>query len=120
MKVYNWKNILEESPRAGVRRQAFRGSNVIIVRNELEPGMQTFPHIHDFEQLALIVSGRVRFRVGDEVHEIGPGSIFLIPAGVEHFAEPIGNEAVVNIDIFSPVRKDYLHLVKYQEEKFES
>ena len=119
MKVHQWKDIVEESPRPGVRRRGFRSSNVIVVRNELDPGMELLPHTHDFEQLAMIVSGRVRYTVCDEVHEIGPGSVFLIPKGVKHFAEPIGNETVVNIDIFSPVRKDYLHLVKYQDEKFE-
>ena len=37
-----------------------------------------------------------------------------IPANVEHYAEPYGDEPVLNLDVFSPVREDYKHLVEYQ------
>ena len=120
MKIYNWVDVPEDNPRPGLRRRAIRSSNAIVVRNELEPGMETYPHSHDFEQLSFIMSGHVRFTLGEEVHEVGPGSMFLIPAGFKHFAEPIGEDIVVNIDVFSPVRSDYLHLVDYQKEEFES
>jgi len=116
MKVYEWKNIPEESPRPGVKRRAIRSANAIVVRNEMQPGMDTFPHKHDFEQLSMIERGSVRFTIGEEVHVMGPGSVWVIPAGVMHFADPIGDETVVNIDVFSPVRDDYLHMVKYQQE----
>lgn len=118
MEIYNWETIPEESPRPGVRRRAIRSANAMVVRNELDPGMQTFPHSHDFEQLVIIEKGRVRFTIGDHVQEMGPGSLCVIPAGIKHFADPIGDETVVNIDVFSPVREDYLHLVAYQKKKY--
>ncbi len=34
----------------------------------------------------------VRFHVGDDTMEGGPGSLIRIPPGVEHYAEPISNE----------------------------
>jgi hypothetical protein len=34
---------------------------------------------------------------------------------VEHYAEPFGDEPVLNLDIFAPLRKDYMHLVDYQD-----
>lgn len=118
MKAYHWDIIPEDSPRPGVRRRAIRSSNALVVRNEMDPGMQTFPHRHDCEQLVMIEKGRVLFHVGDEVHTLGPGSVCVIPPGVLHYADPVGPETVVNIDVFAPVRQDYLHLVAYQEEKF--
>jgi mannose-6-phosphate isomerase-like protein (cupin superfamily) len=37
----------------------------------------------------------------------------LIPAGVEHYIEPTGNQTVENIDVFAPARDDYLHLLEW-------
>ncbi len=34
-----------------------------------------------------------------------------IPAGVEHYSEPTGDEPVMNLDVFAPARADYMHLV---------
>ena len=43
----------------------------------------------------------------------GPGSIVLIPAGVDHYIEPLGEEAVKNIDVFAPCRDDLAHLLDW-------
>ena len=104
-----------ETVRRGVERVGFRGDKFITVMNWLTPGMDLSPHSHTFEQVAIIVQGRVRFHVGDEVFEAGPGSAIRIPAGVVHYAEPVGNEVALNLDVFAPVREDYLHLVEYQD-----
>ena len=37
--------------------------------NWLEPGMQTNPHNHPFEQVVYIVKGTMRFYIGDDVVE---------------------------------------------------
>jgi mannose-6-phosphate isomerase-like protein (cupin superfamily) len=51
--------------------------------------------------------------VGDDHNEVGPGSIMLIPAGVEHYIEPTGEEPVMNLDVFAPARSDYGHLLEW-------
>jgi len=90
-----------------------------MVMNYLEPGMEVRPHSHPFEQIAYIVQGYMKFTVGDEVHELGPGGVIHIPPDVEHCGEPLGDEVVMNLDIFSPIRDDYRHLVEYQQADFE-
>jgi hypothetical protein len=40
-----------------------------------------------------------------------------VPPDVVHYAVPVGDEVCLNIDVFAPAREDYLHLVKYQEQK---
>ncbi len=117
MNVYNLQDIPSESPRPGLVRRGFRGDNVLLVWNELQPGMQLRPHKHPFEQVACILSGRCRFHVGDQTFEAGPGSVFRIPPDVMHYGEPIGNEVCVNLDVFSPPREDYLHMVEYQKDE---
>ena len=117
-KLYNWDGLDKETVRRGVERVGFRGENVLLVMNWLEPGMEVNPHSHPFEQIAYIVQGRMRFTIGDEVLEAGPGSVVRIPPDVMHCGEPIGDETVLNLDVFSPIREDYRHLVDYQAADF--
>ena len=60
--------------RAGVERAGFRGDDVLLVMNWLEPGMDLNPHSHPFEQVVYIVQGRMRFHVGDEEFDAGPAA----------------------------------------------
>ncbi|MDX3899324.1 MAG: cupin domain-containing protein [Sphingobium sp.] len=92
---------------------------MICVLNWLHPGMEVRPHDHPFEQLIMILQGKVRFHVGDEVIEAGPGSMMRIPPNVCHYAEPVGDEVALNLDIFAPIRDDYRHLIEYQRGEFD-
>ncbi|MGX1098597.1 cupin domain-containing protein [Amorphus sp. MBR-141] len=116
--VYKWETLPRETVRPGVTRTAFRGDNALMVMNWLEPGMEVRPHSHPFEQLAFILSGRVKFTIGEDVVEVGPGEVVRIPPDVMHCGEPIGDEVAVNLDVFAPVRDDYRHLTAYQENDF--
>jgi quercetin dioxygenase-like cupin family protein len=112
---YQWDELPTEDVRPGVKRAGFRGDDVLLVMNWLQPGMQTNPHRHPFEQIVYIVSGKMRFVVGGEAIEAGAGSVIRVPPDVEHYGEPIGDEPVLNLDVFSPFREDYRHLVEYQQ-----
>lgn len=116
MKSYNWDDLSWEEVRPGVRRKGFRSGNALLVLNELRPGMETRPHSHPFEQLVYIVQGHVRMTVAEEIHDLGPGGLCVIPPDVTHFADVSGDQPALNLDVFSPVREDYLHLTKGQAE----
>ena len=62
-----------------------------ITGKELEIGWYTEPrgtgakpHHHKSEQMMLVLAGRLRMRVGDEVREMGPGEVALILSDQEH------------------------------------
>ncbi|MFA5487963.1 MAG: cupin domain-containing protein [Candidimonas sp.] len=112
--LYNWNDLPREKVRAGVERCAFRGDNAITVFNWIEPGNEVRPHTHEFEQLVYILQGAANYHVGGKVFECRPGSMLRVPAGREHYIEVVGDQTVVNMDVFSPVRDDYAHLVEYQ------
>ena len=95
--------------RDGVERVGFRGDDTLLVMNWLQPGMTPGPHSHPFEQIAVIVQGTARFHIGDKTYDAGPGSMIRIPPDVEHWAEVIGDEPVMNLDVFNPIREDYKH-----------
>ncbi|MDF3883018.1 cupin domain-containing protein [Cupriavidus basilensis] len=118
--MYNWNTLPRETVRKGVERVGFRGENVIMVMNWAEPGMEVRPHSHPFEQVAICVQGRMHYHVGDDVFEMTPGSMLRVPPHTLHYAEPLGDEVVLNLDVFSPIRDDYAHLVEYQAAEFAS
>lgn len=117
MEAVRWDDIPDEFVRPGVRRRGFGTENCLLVMNECEPGMDVRPHVHDFDQIAMILSGRAIYHVGDVANEMGPGSIVLVPAGIDHSIEPIGDEVVRNIDVFAPLRADLAHLLDWMRER---
>ena len=114
----NWDTLEKEWVREGIERVGFRGEDTLLVMNWMQPGMEPGPHSHPFEQIAVIVQGTVRFHVGDEVYDAGPGSMIRIPPDVEHWGEVIGDEPAMNLDVFNPIREDYKHLVEHQKGDF--
>lgn len=50
--------------------------------------------------------GQIRLTIGGDVHKVLPGDSWCIPGGVLHGAEII--EESVAVEVFSPVREDYL------------
>ena len=62
-----------------------------VTGNELEIGWYTEPkgtgakpHHHKSEQIILVLTGKLRMRVGAETREIGPGEAALILSDQEH------------------------------------
>ena len=114
----NWNELDRETVRPGVARAGVRGDDVMLVMNWLQPGMETRPHSHPCEQIVYVVKGRMRFVIADEEIEVGAGGLVRIPPDVMHYGEPIGDEEVLNLDVFAPLREDYRHLVAYQDDEF--
>jgi quercetin dioxygenase-like cupin family protein len=71
------------------------------------PGHEPKPHSHTYEQIVYILAGHIRFHVGDDVQDLGPGGLLVIQSNVEHWGEVIGDEPVLNLDVFTPKRPEY-------------
>jgi unsaturated pyranuronate lyase len=90
----------------GVRRRVLScGEQIMVVQFTIDAGAAVPPHSHPHEQTGHVVRGRMRFRIGDEERELGPGDGYTVPGGVTHGA--IGITEVVAVDSFHPVRDDY-------------
>ena len=111
--AFNWNELLREKVRPGIERCGFRSDNAMLVLNWLHPGLEVRPHQHDFDQLVLCVQGTFLLHVGDEVVSMTPGSMVRVPPHTLHCAEPNSDEVALNLDVFAPVREDYLHLTRY-------
>jgi len=107
VKLGNLEELNATDVRPGVVRRVFSGDGATLAFTTLDPGHSPFPHSHPHEQIVYIISGRVRFTVGDETVEVGPGEMLVVPGGVEHWAETIGDEPAVDLSIFTPRRDEY-------------
>ena len=89
--------------------RAIHGDRQSLAVVELDPNALVPEHQHENEQLGMVISGTLTFRIADETRELGPGDTWTIPSNVPHevTAGPVG--AVV-IDVFAPVRADWEEL----------
>ncbi len=97
----------ESHPEPGLTRLAGAyNEKLFLAEHHMERGWTGTAHSHPHDQMAYVISGRVRVRAGEETFEAGPGESFVVRGGVEHQATAI--EASVVIDVFTPCREDYL------------
>ena len=82
------------------------GEKTLMTEFLLKKGSNLPRHTHPHEQTGYLVKGKIRLLIGAEEFEAQPGDSWCIPSGVEHGAEVI--EDSVAIEVFSPVREDYL------------
>ena len=82
------------------------GKKTLMAEFVLEKGRKLPKHCHPHEQTGYLVKGHIRLVIGSEEYEVLSGDSWCIPGDVEHSAEII--EDSVAIEVFSPVREDYL------------
>ena len=86
--------------------RAIHGERITLGVVELDPGSIVPEHRHENEQLGMVLSGSLTFRVGEESRELGPGGTWRIPANVPHEVVT-GPDGAVVIDVFAPTRDDW-------------
>jgi quercetin dioxygenase-like cupin family protein len=105
--VTDWTKIKVEHPAPGIKRQMVVGQNVMMVRFTFEPFLVTPEHTHPHEQMTLVVKGRVKFFVNGIERIVSAGDVLHFPPRLRHGATML-DEEVELIDIFSPIREDFL------------
>ena len=77
------------------------GGGFAIWEEEIPEGAGPPLHVHDAEhEVFTVLSGRVRFKAGEEEFEAGPGDVVMIPPGTPHTFK--GVEASVALVQLSP------------------
>lgn len=82
------------------------GDKTIFTEFLLDKGSVLPKHVHPHEQTGYLLSGRIMLSIRGETFEAGAGDSWCIPGNVEHGADIL--EDSVAIEVFSPVREDYL------------
>lgn len=105
--VTDWDKIPVEHPSEGIKRQMVVGENVMMVRFTFDPFLVTDEHTHPHEQMTLVLKGRAKFIISGEERIVTAGDVLHFPPHNRHGATML-DEEVVLIDIFSPIREDFL------------
>lgn len=91
----------------GIKRKTLNHSeNVMLCEFALDKGAVLPLHTHPHEQVSYIVSGRLRYTLGEETRDLGPGDTALVLGNMPHKVEVLEDTKV--IDVFCPMREDYL------------
>jgi len=88
------------------RKTLVFGKSTLMTEFRLKKGSILPSHKHSHEQTGYLVSGRIVLIVDGQKHTMSPGDSWAIPGDVEHAGEVVDDS--VAIEIFSPIRKDYL------------
>ena len=103
----NWATVPVEQLEEGIQRQMIVGENLMICRLRFAPNVVTPAHDHPHEQMTIVERGRVLFTIGEEQRIANAGDVLYFPSGTWHGATML-DEEVVLVDIFSPIREDFL------------
>jgi len=102
-----WDDIPQEMLSSKIGRRMVTGEKVMVAIIDLKEGAQVPSHSHHNEQITYVVSGCLRFTMGDQsVIDVRSGETLVIPPNVEHAA--VALEDTVDLDCFSPPRADWL------------
>ncbi|HZP47057.1 MAG TPA: cupin domain-containing protein [Vicinamibacterales bacterium] len=106
MKHYQWSALPEEQMNPSTRRRYVTAERVTVARFELARGGVVPKHQHENEQVTCVISGALKFRFADGEVLAHAGDVVQIPSWAEHEVEVV--EDTVAIDVFSPVRRDWI------------
>jgi quercetin dioxygenase-like cupin family protein len=93
--------------REGVRFKTLAcGEKTHLTEFKLSGGATIPKHSHPHEQTGYLVSGRMKFVIGDDVFDAESGDGWNIAGHIEHGVDVLEDSVV--IEVFSPAREDYL------------
>ena len=102
-----WDDVPSERIADGIERQMIVGAKLMVCRLRLQPRVDTPLHSHPHEQITLVEKGPVRFSIAGVPRVAQTGDILHFPSGVPHGATMLDQEVVL-IDIFTPIREEFL------------
>ncbi len=85
--------------RGALHGEAIGSEITILAYGNDTPGEGPRLHVHPYDETFVVITGRARFYVGDQVIEAGAGEVVLGPAGLPHRFENIGPGRLQTIDI---------------------
>jgi quercetin dioxygenase-like cupin family protein len=104
---HDWSAVPVERVADGIERQMVWGERVMVCRVRFAPGVVTAVHTHPHEQVTIVEQGRVAFTIAGQSRTAVIGDVLVFPSNCPHGATML-DEEVVLIDIFSPLREDFL------------
>ena len=107
METKRWREEPVEQLGPKIGRRMLHTETMTIAWITLAKGARVPRHEHTNEQIATVLEGRLRFRIGDG-HEFvaAAGESMPLAANVPHEVEALEDSVV--LDVFSPIREDWV------------
>jgi quercetin dioxygenase-like cupin family protein len=106
---HRWADVNEERLKGTITRRMITGERVMIAQVVLKKGDVVPMHSHHNEQVTYILSGALRFLMGEDQQKevvVRAGEVLVIPSHMPHSAYAL--EDTLDLDVFSPPREDWL------------
>ena len=103
----DWASVPTERVNEGIERQMVYGERVMVCKLRIAPHTVTPVHSHPHEQITLVEQGPVEFFIDGQSRIVNTGDVLHFPSNIRHGATMLDREVVL-IDIFSPIREDFL------------
>ena len=82
------------------------GKKTLMAEFHIEAGSELPDHSHPHEQTGYLIKGRLDLVIDGVRHEFAAGDAWSIPGETRHSAVAVTD--VVALEVFTPVREDYL------------
>lgn len=103
------KDATETGCEPGVTRRVLSYSEELMMCEiTFEKGAKGNRHAHPHHQITYIAEGSFAFTIGEETKIVKKGDSVYMPPAVEHETECL--EAGVLVDVFNPMRKEFVGL----------
>jgi quercetin dioxygenase-like cupin family protein len=106
MHSFDWSQIPQEYLNEKLSRKFIHGEKIMVAQLFLKQGCVVPDHSHESEQMSLIVTGSLKFRIEEEEKILGSNQAVNIPSHVRHSV--LALEDTLVYDVFSPIRQDWL------------
>lgn len=103
---HRWASLPTEHITPTIARKYLTGARVTVARFELKRGGVVPRHHHENEQVSCVLTGALRFNFDGREVVVRDGEVMQIPGGVPHEVAVL--EDTVVIDVFSPLRQDWI------------
>jgi quercetin dioxygenase-like cupin family protein len=101
------KDTPSEAVGEGLTRQLLGyEDSLMLARVTFEEGAEGYVHAHPHSQVSYVESGEFDVHIDGVKKRLGPGDSFYVQPNLDHGA--VCRKAGVLLDIFSPVREDFL------------
>ena len=106
MAHHRWVDVPSEQINESIARRFITGDSVTVGRFELKQGGIVPPHSHANEQVSIVLSGLLLFKIDGVETLVKAGEVMQIPGNAVHEVEVIEDTLV--LDVFSPIRQDWI------------
>jgi quercetin dioxygenase-like cupin family protein len=106
MDRYNWQTVPVEQMNPQVTRQVIHTPGMTIARLRLAKGAIVPEHSHPNEQVCMVASGALVFKMAGEDFELRPGGVLRVPPHLPHSVVVL--EDAEATDLFTPAREDWI------------